>query len=279
MNKLGLIAGGGNFPVLIAKQAKKNGYEIYTAALKGTAEERLKNFSKEIVFLKFGRLTAAINFFKSHKIDKVLLAGLIKHSSIFDIMPDMRAAKILASLKDTKAQTIFNAARAEFKKERIEFADTGEFLKGYLAGEGVLTKKKPDKNQIKNIKLGWKTAKTLADLDAGLTAVTADGAVVALEAMEGTDECILRAGKIYGSADQSKKNSGLVVVKVARSKQDMRFDLPVIGTQTITSMLASDARTLAIEADKTLFLDKDQTIKLANEKKIAIVGLKDCSAV
>jgi DUF1009 family protein len=276
MNKLGLIAGGGIFPVLIAEEAKKNGYEVYTAALKGAADEKLKNISKEIVFFKLGQITATIKFFKSRDVKNAAIAGIVKHSSIFDVMPDMRAVKILASIKNTKAQTILDAVSLEFEKNGIKFANISQLLKNHLAGVGILTKAKPNANQLKNVKLAWKAAKTIANLDIGLTAVASGGAVIALEAMEGTDECILRAGQIYGIAcSKAKKKPGLIVAKVARSNQDMRFDLPVIGTKTVFSMIKAGAKVLALQAGKTLILDKKETIKLANRHKIAILGSID----
>jgi DUF1009 family protein len=266
MSKLGLIAGGGSFPVLIAKEAGKMGYEIYTAGLKNAASLELKEISKETVFLRLGQLSACIKFFKSRNVTKAVMAGLMKHSSVFDLVPDLRTAKLLASIKDRRAETIFKTAVNEFAKEGIEFIDTVKFLENHLAKPGVLTKAKPDKNTSKDIGLGWRAAKTLADSDIGLTVIVSQGAIVAVEAMEGTDACIKRAGQIC-------KDRPLTVVKVARTKQDLRFDLPVIGKTTIDSMVKAGAKVLAVEAGKTLVLDKRELIESADLNKISVICL------
>jgi len=268
MNKLGLIAGNGNFPVLLARQAQKAGYSVYTASFTKDIDSNLKKISKSATYLKIGQLSACINFFKSNDVKKVVMGGLIKHSSVFDLIPDLRATKLLTSLKDKRAATVLKAIISEFAKEGIEFTGTEKLLKDHLAKCGILTKTKPDKVQQKNIQLGWKAAKTLADLDVGLTSAVCNGVIVALEGMEGTDRCIIRAGELCKT---SIKKPELTVVKVARTKQDFRFDLPVIGVNTIKSMLKAGAKTLAIEANKTLLLDKDELIKLANQNKISIV--------
>lgn len=274
MTKLGLIAGSGNFPVIVAKEAKKNGYDVYTVDILNIKNPSLVSISTETKHIKIGSFSKIIDFLKSRDIKKVILAGLVKHASLFDLMPDLRLARILTSMKDKKAQSIFEAASSEFAKDEIELADTTSLLKNHLAKEGVLTKTKPDKRLKNDIKLGWISAKKIAQLDIGLTVVVCKGTVIAVEAMEGTDKCILRAGEIYKSAvSKTKKPPRPTVVKVARPYQDMRFDLPVIGDHTIKSMIKAGCDMLVVEADKTLFLESEKALELADQNKISIMGI------
>jgi DUF1009 family protein len=274
MTKLGLIAGSGNFPLMLAKEAKKNGYAVYTVDLLNTKDPRLKLLSSETKHIKMGRLSTIINYFKSRNIEKVVAAGFVKHASVFDIIPDLRLAKVLTSIKDKKAESIFKAVTTEFAKDAIEFTDPTPLLEKHFAKEGVLTETKPNKQQKSDIKMGWFSAKKIAELDIGLTAVVAQGTVIAVEAMEGTDKCILRAGEIYKLAvSENKKPLGLTVVKVARPNQDMRFDLPVVGENTIKTMIKSGASVLAVEAGKTLFLESEKALELADQNKISVIGI------
>lgn len=272
MNKLGIIAGEGKFPILIAKEAQAKGWEVFVACAKNNAvEEDFKPYSVKITTLKLGQLGKAINFFKENGVQKTVMAGRVEHFNIFNLMPDLRAAKALASLRDMRAKSILEAAINEFKKEGIEFQSTSLFLGKFIPQKGLLTKRKPTEEEEKSIELGQKISKTLATLDVGLTSVICDRAVVALEGMEGTDNCILRAGQIV--AKNPGKNKSLVVVKVARPKQDERYDLPIIGKGTIKAMIEAKANVLAVEAGKTIILDIDEVCALANKHDICIVAM------
>ncbi len=274
MNKiLGIIAGEGKYPVLTAKGAAEEGWQVIVACVKGNAAESdFKPYAKVTNTLKIGQLSKCIEFFKQNGVTHAIMAGRVKHINIFSLIPDMRMAKVLATLRDKRAESLLNAAIAEFKKDDIEMLSSFSFLKNCAVKEGVLTKRAPSEEEKLNINLGIKIAHTLADLDIGLTVVLSDKAVLAVEAMEGTDECIKRGGEIYKTAKSTIKNP-LVVVKVARPKQDERFDLPVIGKGTIKTMLKAGADVLAVEAGKTVILDIEEVIEIANKNNISIIAL------
>jgi len=272
-NKLAIIAGEGKFPVLIAKEAKAKGVQVYVLGVKDNADmAAFKDTAEKTIVLKVGQLGKAINFMKENGVKAAVMAGRVQHVSIFSVMPDLRAAKVLALAKDMRAKTILTAAINEFKKEGIEFVSSVLYLERFMPQKGLLTKRAPNKDEQQSIDLGYKISKTLAELDVGLTSVICDRAAIAVEGMEGTDNCIKRAGEIYKTGAPNKK-AAIVVVKVARPKQDERYDLPVIGKGTIKSMLEANAKALAIEAGKTLVLDLDEVIELANKNGITIVAM------
>ncbi len=271
MSKLGIIAGEGKFPILIAKEAQTKGLEVFVICVKGNAkEEDFAPYAKKSVTLKIGQLSKALNFLKENAVTKAVMAGRVEHFNIFNLIPDFRTAKVLATLKDMRAKSILEAAINEFKKEGIEIQSSAMFLEKFIPPKSILTKRKPTEEEEKNIELGQKISKTLATLDVGLTSVICDKAVVAVEGMEGTDNCILRAGQIV--AQNPGKNKFLVVVKVARPKQDDRYDLPIIGKGTIKSMIEAKANVLAVEAGKTIILDIDEVCALADKNDISIIA-------
>ena len=246
-NTLGIIAGEGKFPILIAKGAVKKDWQVVVACVRGNAkEEDYKDYSQNITTLNIGQLSKCIEFFKQKNVTHAIMAGRVKHINIFTVIPDLRAAKVLASLRDKRAESILTAAINEFKKDGIEFMSSSSFLENCTIEEGILTERKPSQEELDSINIGLKVAKTLASLDVGLTVVLSDKAVIALEGMEGTDLCIKRGGDIYKTAQTLNKKSSLVVVKVARPKQDDRFDLPVIGKGTIKAMIEANAKVLAV---------------------------------
>jgi len=270
--RLGLIAGGGEFPLLVAKEAALRGHEVFVAGLKGVTSPELEKLAAKVRLFRLGQISAPIDFFRENGVTQVALAGLIKHNSIFGgIMPDLRAGIIMARLKDMRAQTIFAALVEEFARDGLEIVNSAQYLGHLFPKAGHLTKTRPDADQMKSVALGWKAAKTLADLDIGLCACVASRMVLALEGAEGTDACIRRAGELCRQSD--RKASGLVVVKVARSRQDMRFDLPVIGTGTLASLKEAGAAVLTIEAGKTLILDKENFLSAADKAGIAVLAL------
>lgn len=270
---LGIIAGEGKYPILSAKGANEEGWQVVVACVKGNAyESDFKPYSKAVTTLKLGQFTKCVEFLKQNGVTHVIMAGRVKHISIFSLIPDMRMAKVLATLRDKRAESLLGAAISEFKKEGIEVLSSFSFLKNCTVKAGVLTKRAPSEDEKLNIDLGLKVAYTLAELDVGLTVVLSDKAVLAVEGMEGTDECIKRGGEIYKTAKSKEKHS-LVIVKVARPKQDDRFDLPVIGKGTIKTMLKAGANILAVEAGKTVVLDVEEVIEIADKNNISIIAI------
>jgi UDP-2,3-diacylglucosamine hydrolase len=264
---IGLIAGNGTFPLLFAQEARRRGTKVVTVALKEEADSAIEKHTDALAWVSLGQLGKTIDFFKDHQISKAIMAGQVKHTQLFrDIVPDFRVVKLLGRVANKKAESLLGAVIDEFKQEGIEFLSSATYLEHWLAPEGLLTKRKPSKEEQTDVDFGFQLARSIAAQDIGQTVVVKDKSVVAIEAMEGTDACIRRAGEIAGP--------GCVVVKVARPKQDLRFDIPVIGVQTIESLQAAGARVLAIEAGKTLLLDKDQLLTLANASELTLTGLR-----
>lgn len=272
MKKIGVICGLGKLSLYTAKNAYKNGYEIYIVCVQDNYDKEILKYAHKYCEVKIGQLSKTIKFFKTNEVEKVIMVGLIKHVNIFrNLMPDLRAAKLLAVLKDKRAKSILKSIISEFHKDDIEFINSAHFLKDFIAKKGVLTKKKPNQNELKDITFGKKIAKTMANADIGLTAIVSNQSVIAVEGMEGTDKCILRAGEIFGN--HKDKISTITAVKVARDKQDMRFDLPIIGKNTINMMKRAGVKVLAIESGKTIILDKEIVIDRANKNNISIIGI------
>lgn len=271
--KIGLIAGEGKMPVYIAQKAVSKGYEVYVAGAKGNAkEEDFKTCARVFQAFRLGQLGAGIRFFKEHGVTRVVMAGRVQHTSIFsNLMPDLRGAKFLASLKNMQTKTILSRIMDEFKKDGIEFENSALFLEDFMPQKGVLSARMPSPEEQQAIAFGYKTAKAIAALDIGLTCVVSQNAVIAVEGMEGTDRCILRAGELYKNS--AEKKSAVAVVKVARPDQDSRFDLPVIGKGTVESLRKAGIGVLAFEAEKTLVLDLEDVIHLADKYGICLAAV------
>jgi len=264
--KIGLIAGGTSYPVLLAKEAVKKGNDIYTVAVEGLALKEIENFSRTTCWIEFGEFIALIEFFKKNDIKYVIMAGNVKKADIFKgIKPDFLTAKILKAAGGKSDMNLLDIIAAELKKRGIELIDARTFLEDYIPKKGCLTERAPTVREWEDILFGWKLAKLNSSFDVGLTVAVKEKVVLAIEAIEGTDKAIKRAGE-YGQG-------GFVVVKVARPKQDMRFELPVVGLETVKLLKQVKAKVLAIEAEKTLFFDIKKAIKEANKSKIAVVSL------
>ena len=278
MNKIGLVAGGGEYPVVFAQEAVRNGCAVHAVALEGRADPRLEQICASVKYFKLGQLSAPITALREAGVEKAVMAGLVKHGSVFSVFSmDLRAAALLARLPDFRAESILGAIVAEFAKDGIEIISSATFLERLLPPPGILGKCKPTKEQEKSIEFGIKIAKKLAEADIGLTTVVCDRMVVALEALEGTDACIVRAGELYRAAVAGKtvaagKTSGLVVVKAARPRQDFRYDLPVIGMKTLESMLAAGAKTLAIESGKTIIIGQQELLACADSEGVCVTA-------
>lgn len=272
--KLGIIAGSGRFPVLVAEQAKRAGVEVVAFGLQGVTDVPALEAAvgAKITLYKLGQLQKPIDGFKAAGVTKAVMAGKVQHVSVFGgIMPDLRAAKILTRLADKRTDTILKAVADEFAKDGIELLSSVGYLGDLLVGEGPQTARKPDPAELADIRLGWKAAKALAGFDVGQTVVCKNGAVIALEGMEGTDACILRARDL--AASQGKRFS-LTVVKVAKPKQDMRFDIPVLGLDSLKVFAEAGVTALALEASTTVIFDKPDFLKQADAQKLAIVGFR-----
>lgn len=272
-NKIGLIAGEGKMPIYIAQKAAAKGYEVFVAGAKGNAkEDDFKNCARVFQSFRLGQLGAGIRFFKEHGVTRVIMAGRVQHTSIFsNLMPDLRGAKFLASLKNMQTKNILSRVMDEFKKDGIEFEHSALFLEDFMPQKGILSARRPAAEEQQAAEFGYKIAKAIAALDIGLTCVVSQNAVIAVEGMEGTDRCILRAGELY--RESAEKKSSVAVVKVARPNQDNRFDLPVIGKGTLESLHKAGFGLLAFEAGKTLVLDLEDVVELADKYKICLMGI------
>lgn len=266
MEKIGLIAGNGQLPILFANALKERDLRIIAVAFKGETLYSLKEYVEKVIWISIGQLQLLIETFKNEGIDNVVMIGGITKALLFsDEKPDYRAASFLSSLKNKKDDILLRSFAEELQKDGINIESSTKYLPSILAQKGCLTKRLPTVDEYRDIKFGWDVAKDIGKLDIGQTVVVKDQAVLAVEAIEGTDEAIKRGGK-YG-------NGQIIVVKVSKPGQDMRFDIPVVGMGTIRSLKEARASALAIEAGSTIILDKDEMIKYANEAGISIVAI------
>jgi DUF1009 family protein len=282
VKKLGLIAGNGSFPFLLLDAARAEGLTVVVAAIREeTGEEmnaRAAADSGVIVhWLSLGELSRLIETFHKEGVTRAVMAGQVKHKQIFSsIRPDWRLAKLLLNLRTRNTDMLLGAVAKVLADEGIELLSSTAFLEPLLAGEGVLTKRAPDDDEQKNIAYGMSVARAVAGFDIGQTVVVAAQACVAVEAMEGTDAAIERAGHLMQSLDDeaSTLHRKLTVVKVAKPNQDMRFDVPVVGIRTIESMIAAGASCLSVEAGRTLLFDREVLLQRAAQAGIAIVAVR-----
>ena len=264
---IGLIAGNGTFPILFARAARAQGVEVVAVAMQGETLEEINNEVNEITWVRVGQVGKTIAAFKKANIKKAAMAGGVRKTRLFEgARPDMTGLKLLAKNFARPDDGMLRIFAQAFEDEGIEIVDSTLYMPEALAPEGVLTKREPSTEQWLELDYGYQIARSVGELDIGQTVIVKSGAVVALEAIEGTDACIKRAGELTG-------NKGAVMVKIAKPKQDMRFDVPAIGVATITSLEAAGIQTLGIDAGRTLMLDKDEIIAQANKRKISIVGL------
>src|SRR5271156_5773574 len=274
--KLGLIAGNGRFPFLVIEAARSQGFEVVVAAIKEEASPEIGAPDAAAVhWLSLGELSRLIETFKREGVSRAVMAGQVKHKQIFSsIRPDWRLAKLLLSLGTRNTDSLLGAVAKVLADEGITLENSTSLLEPLLAKPGVLTKRAPSEQEKKNIAYGRIVAGNLAEYDIGQSVVIAETACVAVEAMEGTDETIERAGKIMASLepDPSTLSRALTVVKIAKPNQDMRFDVPVIGVRTIEVMRAAGATCLALDAGKCLLLDGEEIVSAANEATIAVVA-------
>ncbi|MGA8430665.1 MAG: UDP-2,3-diacylglucosamine diphosphatase LpxI [Candidatus Sulfotelmatobacter sp.] len=274
--KLGLIAGNGKFPFLVLEAARAQGYEVVVAAIKEEAFPEIESHgAASVQWLSLGELSRLIETFKQQGVQRAVMAGQVKHKQIFSaIRPDWRLAKLLLSLTTRNTDSLLGAVAKVLADEGIVLESSTWLLEPLLVKAGVRTRRSPNEQERKNIDYGRVVARELAQHDIGQTVVIAEAACVAVEAMEGTDATIQRAGGIMRSlhGDSSTLSRALTVVKIAKPNQDMRFDVPVIGLQTIEVMRSAGASCLALDAGKCLLLDGEKIIDAANTSDIAIVA-------
>jgi DUF1009 family protein len=274
--KLGLIAGNGKFPFLVLDAARAQGYDVVVAAIKEEAFPEIESHDAASVhWLSLGELSKLIETFQQEGVTRAVMAGQVKHKQIFSsIRPDWKLAKLLLSLTTRNTDSLLGAVAKVLADEGITLEKSTWLLEPLLVKAGVLTKRAPSEQELKNIEYGRRVALQVAQHDIGQTVVIAESACVAVEAMEGTDATIERAGEIMRSlhGDASTLSRDLTVVKIAKPNQDMRFDVPVIGVKTIEVMKAAGATCLAVDAGKCLLLDGQNVIDAANEARIAVMA-------
>ena len=279
--KLGLIAGNGRFPFLLLDAARAHGLDVVVVAIKEeTSPEMTERAAREpehvhVHWMSLGELSRLIETFQREGVTRAVMAGQVKHKQIFSsIRPDWRLAKLLLNLRTRNTDMLLGAVAKVLGDEGIELISSTAFLEPMLAVAGVLTARGPDETEQGNIAYGLKVARGIAGFDLGQTVVIAAGACVAVEAMEGTDATIARAGELFRSLEDaaSTLERRLTVVKVAKPNQDMRFDVPVVGLPTIEAMRAAGATCLCVEAGRTLLFDREAMIAAADVAGIAIVA-------
>jgi UDP-2,3-diacylglucosamine hydrolase len=272
----GLIAGNGRFPFLVLEGARSQGIEMAVIALKEEASPELEKLAKRLHWVSLGELSKAIALMQQEGVKRAVMAGQVKHNKIFSaIRPDWRLAKLLFSLPKKNTDSLIGAVAKVLEDEGIQLVDSTLFLKPLLPEVGVLTRRAPNEQEAADMEYGLSMARHIALQDIGQTVVIAERACVAVEAMEGTDETILRAARF-------SEGQPLVVVKVSKPKQDMRFDVPVVGLPTVEAMTKAGARALAIDAGRTLLFDREKLLEMANAAGIAIQAfppMKDAEAI
>ena len=266
-DKIGIIAGGGQFPLLFAKAAHSQGLKVYAAAHQGETDEALVDHVERLQWVKLGQLGKIISFFKQERIKKTVFIGSITKTNIFrDVRPDLKGLGLWNKINIKQDDAILRAVADRLEKDGIEVVASTGYVPELLFPKGILTQKKPTKDQMVDIIYGWGIARSLGNLDIGQCVVVRNQTVLAVEAIEGTDATILRGGTL------GKEKA--VVVKLRKPKQDLRFDLPAIGMKTIDSMKEVKASVLAVEAEYALFFDRDAVIQAADNAGIVIVGVE-----
>jgi len=266
MEVLGILAGVGHLPVEVALSAKSLGYEIVAIGLVPGIDVELPGAVDKYYDINVGKVGKIISTLKKHNVTKVTMIGKVTKEVLYKlggVVPDFRAIKILASIPDRKDDTIMNAIVKELEDEGMEVMDQTVLIKPLLPAPGVLTKRKPTEEELADMEFGFKMAKAIGGLDIGQTVVVKNQAVMAVEAIEGTDACILRGGYLG--------KGGVIVAKTAKPNQDQRFDIPGFGTKTMESMITAGATGIVIEAGNTLIVEREKTISLAEKHNITIL--------
>ena len=265
LHALGIIAGNGVYPRLLADGARRAGVKkIVTAAFTGETDSTLEQHVELVEWMRVGQLGRLLKFFRSQGIHHAIMAGQIAPKNLFDLRPDLKALMLLGKLKERNAESIFAAIADELAKIDVDLLPATTFLEDSLAQPGLIAGPKLSPRQEHDVELGWNAAKEIARLDIGQTIIIKNGTIVAVEALEGTNEAIKRGGTLA--------REGAVVVKVSKPNQDMRFDVPVIGVETVRIAAESGVCVIAVEAGKTLLLERDAVIALANGSNMSVVA-------
>ncbi len=264
--QIGIIAGAGSLPEIISVDAKKRGYRVVTVAVEGLASSEMNSLSDVIKWVNPGQLGVMLKTFRDNDVNSILMAGKVPKVILLKskITPDLRAVKVLLSLKNKGDDVILRALTSEIEKEGMNVIDVASFSPHLLTPEGLLTKRQPSRDEEKDIKYGWKIAKEIGRLDIGQTVVVKSCSVMAVEAIEGTDEAILRGGSWAGE--------GAVIVKVSKPQQDMRLDVPVAGIDTLKAIIKVKAGVLVLEAYKSIIINKEQFLSMADNSGICVIG-------
>lgn len=270
---MGLLAGSGYFPIAFAKTARELGLSVFCVGVWGMASDELALHCDEFHVVPLAKIGRCIRTFRRGEVQQIVMAGkiekvvLVRPFAFWRLLPDWRALHLWFryAARDKKDDTLLLAVIREFERDNLTFASALDYCPELLVKHGFMTRRKPSAAQWKDIHFGWDLAKEMGRLDIGQSVIVKDTAVLAVEAIEGTDQCIRRAGEL--------SRGGFTVVKVAKPQQDMRFDVPTIGVQTLHTMSQSGAKVLAVEAGKTIVLDQDEVVRLADKFGIAIVAL------
>ncbi len=266
-SSLGLIAGNGIYPQLVARAARARGVSrIAAVCFKGETDPALEALVDEYVWLRVGQLSKMLRYFQDQKISRAMMVGQIAPSNLFNLRPDLKALLLLAQLKERNAETIFGGLCGEMAKVGVTVLPATTYLEEDLAPEGLIAGPAPSRKQLMDIELGYKIAKEVSRMDVGQTVVVKNGTILAVEAFEGTDAALRRGGSLG--------KGGAVAVKVTKPNQDMRFDVPVVGLRTLDSAGESDICIIAVEAGKTLLLEKEAVCKQAQLRRITLYGVK-----
>ncbi|MCK9467614.1 MAG: lipid-A-disaccharide synthase [Candidatus Absconditabacterales bacterium] len=263
LNKIGLIAGSGRFPILLSKEIKKKGYEIIAIGIKGAADPELEKFVDKIFWVRFGELQAMIDFFKKENAKSLIMLGKVMKTALYTKNDfDARLIEMLKSVDEKNDEVLLSGIAREFLRDGLVFIDPSEFLVNFLPPTGFLTKRRPNEREMEDINFGFTMAKRLSDMDVGQVVVVKEQIVLAVEAIEGTDQAIPRGSKLG--------NGGVVVAKVSRPKQNMRFDIPVVGLTTLDILIKERVSALVLDSS-TIVLDMDEFARRADENNIVIM--------
>ncbi len=264
--RYGMIAGNGRFPLLALETARREGHKVVVVAIEREASEELAKFAESFHWVNIGQLGKLIEIFRREKISEVMMTGQVKHVSLFSgLTPDLKLMKVLASLREKNTAALIGGVQKAMLEEGIELVDSTRLLKPLLADKGVFTKRKPNKEEEADIRYGRKIASVLATADIGQSVAISEKACVAAEAMEGTDAMLRRAAQLTNGRP-------LRLVKASRGRAHLLFDVPVVGLKTIETMIETGTTALAVDAGRTLLLDKDAMIARANEAGLSIVA-------
>ena len=267
-NRYGLIAGNGRFPFLVLEAARSQGIDMVVAAIKEETFPEIEQHATTVHWMSLGQLGKLIKTFKSEGVNRAIMAGQVKHKQIFSsIVPDFKMIQLLASLATKNTDSLIGGVARLLENEGIQLMDSTSFLRPLLPEPGVLTRRKPSESEKADLDYGYRIARELGRLDLGQSVFVSDGACIALEAMEGTDAVMERAASLAGGRM-------LRVVKLAKPNQDLRFDVPVIGLATVRRMALLKVSALAIEARKTLMIDREDLIREADEAEITIMAVE-----